>query len=401
MDIEAVPLGDIAPFPGNPRRGDIEAIRKSLRRFGQQRPVLVQRSTRHIVAGNHLYQAMVAENREDASRFATVDVTWTDLSDVEARAYLVADNQLSARGQNDPDALREWLADLFSAGAIDDALGFDSSELDRFLNQVASPGTSPDQAPPTPAKPWVKVGQLIALGRHRLLCGDAREPESYSRLLAGAPVDIVWTDPPYAAGYVGRSKARTELEGDEVDATALDELLETSLTLVLQSLRKGRAIYVHAHPGAQLGVFLDVADRLGFYRQTLTWVKDTFVVARHDYHSRAEPFIYGWRPGAAHYFAGDRTNDTVWEYPRPRSSDLHPTQKPVELVERVLTLSSRRGELVLDPFAGSGTVVVAAERTSRSAAMMELDPAYCQVIVERWQGLTGGTAEVLTEAPAA
>lgn len=397
-----VPIDQVARFPGNPRRGDVEAIARSLRRFGQQRTILVQRSTNLIVAGNHLW---------DAARLLEWDhvaVTWSDLDDTEARAYLVADNQIATRGQNDPEALTAFLRDLADRSAIDEALGFDSEALDRYLNDLGAPEADEVGPKPEPEAVYVQPGQVWRLGAHRLICGDCTQPETYQRLLGDEQVQMVWTDPPYGVGIVGGTPDHLTIANDEPDAVALRALLQASLTLAVGRLEPGRAIYVAGPGGNMSRVFLDVLEGLGVYRQTIVWVKDSLVLGRSDYHWRHEllfaggaperptkrkrakegsPVHYGWRPGAAHFFITDRTLDTVWEIPRPRRSTEHPTMKPSELVERSLIASSRRGDIVLDPFVGSGTTLISCERTHRVARVAEIDPAYAQVVIERWNAL--------------
>ena len=404
-----VPIESISRFPGNPRRGDVEAISRSLRRFGQQRPLLVQRATNYVVAGNHLL---------DAARlmeWTHVAVTYTDLDDTEARAYLLADNQIAARGQNDPEALTAFLRDLEARSAIDDALGFTSEELDRFLVDLTTSGDADEVGPlPEPKDVYVKVGDLWQLGDHLLLVGDATLPESYDRLLGDATVQMVWTDPPYGVGIVGGTPDHLTIMGDEPDVDALRALLEPSMKLMVGRLDPGRSIYVAAPGGSMNRIFLDVLSALGVYRQTIVWAKDTLVLGRSDYHWRHElvhtgtapvekkkrakegsPIHYGWRPGASHFFIMDRTLDTVWDIPRPRRSALHPTVKPFELVERCIIASSRRGDVVLDPFGGSGTTLISCERAERIARLMELDPRYGQVIIERFTTQTGKPATLV------
>lgn len=397
-----VELADVQRFPGNPRRGDVDAIVRSLERFGQQRPILVQRSTGFIVAGNHLYDAAVKAG------WSHIAATLTDLEDTEAKAYLLADNQIAARGQNDPDALRSFLQDLAARSAIDDALGFDSEELDRYLHDLST-ASEADEAPPLPEKAdvYVQPGELWELGLHRLYVGDSTQEASFAALLGSEKVQMVWTDPPYGVGIVGGTPDHLTIANDEPDAVALRALLQASMENSVVRLEPGRAVYVAGPGGAMSRVFIEVLEGLGVYRQTIVWVKDSLVLGRADYHWRHEnvyvglkkkqakegsPIHYGWRPGASHFFVSDRTLDTVWEIPRPRRSALHPTMKPAELVERCIIASSKRGDKVLDPFAGSGTTIVACERSHRVARAIELDPSYAQVCIERWEQYTGGKA---------
>ena len=229
---------------------------------------------------------------------------------------------------------------------------------------------------------------------------------------------MIWTDPPYGVGYVGVGRERPLMEGDDHDETALRALLEPSMALMVDRLDPGRSIYVAGPGGDMARIFVDVLHNLGVYRQTIIWVKDSLVLGRSDYHWRHEhvylgtapapvvkkkrakegsPVHYGWRPGAAHFFITDRTLDTVWEIPRPRKSALHPTMKPFELVERSIVASSRRGDIILDPFGGSGTTLISCERAERKARLMEIDPVYGQVTIERYKEQTGKPALLWTE----
>lgn len=423
-DIRAVPLSDVEPWEGNPRRGNVRAIQKSLRRWGQQRPIVVQRSSGRIVAGNHLWHGMQAENAEAEGaamngltpddpewpdglhQWDTILVAYTDLSDLEARAYLVADNRISELGRNDDDALARWLSALVDDGAVDDALGYASQDIDRLLRSIAESGADLDDAPAVPAAKdvWVRPGQLFAIGRHRLICADSTQPETYERLMAGQTAGLIWTDPPYGVDYEGGTAEHLTIANDAPDEVALRALLDAAFGQSLPHLRPGGALYCAAPGGDRSTVFVAALKALGVYRQTIIWVKDQLVLGRQDYHWRHEPLHlgvkaagregkpvakassnlhYGWRPGAAHYFVNDRTMDTVWEIPRPKASREHPTMKPVDLVERSILASSKRGDIVLDPFAGSGTTLVAAERTARNGYAVELDPRYAQVIIER------------------
>lgn len=447
-DIAEVAFADLIPFPGNPRRGDIMAIRRSLRRFGQQRPVLVQRSTGYIVAGNQLRIAMEAETKAAADlqaqgvapgdeewpagmrEWPTILAAYTDLSDTEARAYVVTDNRMSELGANDPDALGNWLKSLVDDGAWDEAIGYTDHELDKFLQGIAATETTADDVPdiPAPRDIWVQPGQMYAIGKHRILCGDARDAAAYTQLLGpDGQVGMIWTDPPYGVSYqheltpeeaVARHRRKPEPAGqggtilnDDISQSDLRTLLHVSLTTAISRLTPGRALYCAA-PSQHADVFVGVLKELGVYRQTIIWVKDQLVLGRSDYQYRHEPIHlgarqgpfnvkasqsihYGWRPGAAHWFTTDRTLDTVWEIPRPKRSAEHPTMKPVALVERCILASSKRGAIILDPFLGSGTTCVAADRTGRTGYGIELDPAYAQVAIERLQTITGVQARLV------
>jgi DNA modification methylase len=248
----------------------------------------------------------------------------------------------------------------------------------------------------------IKRGDLFSLGDHRLMCGDSTVADDVSRLLDGARADLVWTDPPYGVAYqadlsVEQARAtHRRTDGLEVRNDALTPDGTRALVAAAVSedvLRPGGCFYV-ASPSGDMEIHFRLAlvDAGLPLREAIVWVKDQFVFGRQDYHWRHESILYGWRDGEAHYFAGGRTQDTVWEIARPKRSDDHPTMKPVELVERAVQNSSRPGETVYDPFSGSGTTILACERTGRSARAMEIDPQYVAVAIKRWEQFTGRQA---------
>jgi site-specific DNA-methyltransferase (adenine-specific) len=228
--------------------------------------------------------------------------------------------------------------------------------------------------------------------RHALLCGDATQPAALTALMDSQKADMVWTDPPYGVAYVGKTKDALTIDNDALDEAGLEVLLRSSLVNALAATREGGAWYVAAPAGPLFHIFAAVLRDLGVWRQTLNWVKSTFVIGRSDYHYRHESIFYGWKPGATHYFVDDRTLDTVLEFDKPSKSTEHPTMKPVALVAFCINNSTKHGAMVLDVFAGSGSTLIACEKTGRRAMLIELDPVYCDVIVRRWQNFTGSEA---------
>lgn len=403
------PIGTLRRHPQNPRRHPhLEDLKASLRRWGQLKPVLVQASTGYIVAGNGLHQA-------------ATELGWTELaaiveelSDAEASAYLLADNRLGEMGDYDQDELLRLMQEADAGDGLA-GTGWTVDELERRLRGAKQGRTEADVAPALPEKAtWAEHGQLWQLGPHRIYVGDATERASWTRLMGDEQLDMIWTDPPYGVAYYGKTAEKLTIEGDERGEERLEELLRESFAHALEHLRAGRAVYCASPGGDQAPVFYRVLMEAGVYRQTIIWVKDVFVMGRSDYHWRHEPILqgakppsrrprhkegqpvhYGWKPGAAHLFAGDRTLDTVWEFDRPKASRQHPTMKPVALVERSLLASSKRGALVGDMFLGSGTTIIAAETSRRRCYGMELDPRYAQVAIERWQDFTGQEARLV------
>jgi len=248
---------------------------------------------------------------------------------------------------------------------------------------------------PENADARVKIGDVWQLGNHRLVCGDGTSIDTYEKLLGDEKVDLVWTDPPYGVAYVGKTKDALTIENDTLDAKQLESFLRDAFTAVFASTKPGACWYVASPSGNLFQSFSIPLTELEVWKHTLVWVKDVLVMGRADYHYRHESIFYGWTPGAAHQTPPDRKQDTIWEFPKPRANREHPTMKPVELIVRAINNSSRAKELVLDPFGGSGSTLIAAEQTQRHARLIELDPKYCDVILARWEKLTGKTAELV------
>ena len=370
-----------------------DALRGSLTEVGWVQQVLVNRTTGHLIDGH----ARVEEALTRAE--PTVPVLYIELDEAEEALVLATLDPIGSMASADGARLRDLLADVT----------IDAPGLRQLLADLAGEAppvglTDPDEVPPLPAEPTVRRGELYRLGDHRLLCGDGTESADVARLLDGAAVDCLWTDPPYGVEYqlhmpsvaeaAARHRRRDGLTIANDSAGATRALLVAALRGT--PLRRGAAFYIASPSGDMESVFRAALAEAGLtLRQQLVWVKDAFVMGRQDYHWRHETILYGWADGAAHYFGGGRAQDTVWEIPRPRRSEEHPTMKPVELVARALANSSRAGELVYDPFAGSGTTLIAAEQTGRRCASVELDPRYAQVSIERWQSFSGRTAERL------
>jgi DNA modification methylase len=365
------------------------AVKASLRRHGQYRPVVANRDGT-VLAGNHVLRAACELGWD---RLA---VTFVDLSEEEALRVVLVDNRTSDLAGYDEELLAELLSGLGDLSGT----GFDGQALDELLADVAPPLGEEGELPPPPREPTTELGDVYALGRHLLVCGDARDAAVLERATGGERAAVLWTDPPYGVGYEGKTNARLRLAGDQ--PAGLAELLGAAFGAADGVLAEGAAVYV-AHPAGPLSLvfgaaFVGVGWRL---RQTLVWVKDAFVLGHGDYHFQHEPILYGYRPGGGRRgrghrgWYGDNAQSSVLEVPRPRASREHPTAKPVELVERCLKNSSRAGDVVLDPFAGSGSTLVACDRLRRRARLVELDPGYCDVILARWERLTGTAAEKL------
>jgi DNA modification methylase len=384
MEVTRRLISDLSFDPRNARthsQKNLDAICTSLTKFGQRKPIVIT-TDGFVLAGNGTLEAA------KSLKWDHIDVTVAPADwDMEtARAYALADNRTAELAEWDDTLLAQQLMELHDADIDIEALGFE-------MPQVIAPEPIDEDEVPLEPEAKVKHGDLWQLGEHLLFCGDAIEVGAYERLLGEDQVDLVWTDPPYGVSYVGQGGMT--IENDNLDIGALEEFLRQSFNAIFTYTKPGACWYVAAPSGNLFQAFSIPLSELEVWRHTLVWVKDALVMGRADYHYRHESIFYGWTPGAAHQEPPDRKQDSVWEVPRPRSNKEHPTMKPIELITRAINNSSRANDLVLDPFAGSGSTLIAAEQTRRRARVMEIDPKYCDVIIARYERITGKTAELL------
>lgn len=427
--IRYVPLSQVAEADLNPKDHDLDMVVGSIRRFGFVDGAVHDGRTDQIIAGHGRLAALrrmrdAGENAPegvipgvDGEWLMPVQEGWSSRSDAEALALLVQLNKATEAGGWNPAELEQALAAL---KAEDDELfrasGFVDAELDALRAQLAEEDyqsrdpESLDDAPPPPVHPYSKPGDVWLLGVHRVVCGSATVAGDVDTALHGAPAGMVFTDPPYGVAY--ESKAGRLLNDDLAAEKLRTDLLTPAFAVIREHLAPGGAFYVCSPSGDLETQFrLALRDAGLRMRQQIVWVKDALVLGRQDYHLQHEtihfgwdgdeapvvpPYdvehdtvLYGWRDGAAHQFPGGRKQTSVWQFPRPRRSDLHPTMKPVPLCRRAILNSSQPGQLVLDTFGGSGSTLIACELSARPAALVELDPRFVDVICLRWQQLTG------------
>jgi site-specific DNA-methyltransferase (adenine-specific) len=387
MKIESLAIEALTPDPTNARQHDeknLKAIEGSLTMFGQRKPIVITEAG-VIVAGNGTVAAAknLGWEKIDAVR---VPSDWT--AD-QVKAFALADNRTAELGKWDTKVLNAQLLEFVESELDIEALGF---ELPQVLELETG---EEDELPEPPAVPVTKTGDLWKLGNHYLLCGDGTSVDSFEKLLGEERVDMVWTDPPYGVAYVGKTKDALTIENDTLDASHLESFLRDAFTAIFAFTKPGACWYVTAPSGNLFQAFSIPLTELEVWRHTLVWVKDTLVMGRADYHYRHESIFYGWTPGGPHQTPPDRKQDSVWEIDRPKANREHPTMKPIELITRSINNSSRMNDLVLDAFGGSGSTLIACEQTKRHARLIELDPKYCDVIVTRWENLTGLKAELV------
>lgn len=304
---------------------------------------------------------------------------------VVAHLFALADNRLGEIAEWDDEALSELLAEMKAKGADLATAGFTDDDLARLLAETAGSKGGEDPGPSDPpAEPQSEMGMCYILGVHRLLCGDATLPADYAVLMGADRADLVFTDPPYNVAYEGGTDEALTIENDAMSSKDFRQFLQGAFAGLLGASRPGTGLYV-CHADSEGENFRGALREAGWlFKQCVIWVKDQFVLGRQDYHWQHEPILYGWAPGAAHRWAGDRKQSTVWTFDRPRRNAEHPTMKPVELVEYALGNSSAPGDVVLDAFGGSGSTLIACAKLGRRARLLEIDPRYCDVIRRRW-----------------
>jgi len=390
MKIEMRPIGAVKPYEQNPRVNDqaVDAVAASLREFGWRQPIVVDANGVIIVGHTRLKAAQKLGLTEVPVHVAT------DLTPEKIKAYRLADNRLGELAEWNMDLLQLELKDLQGVNFDLDLLGFGSEEIEKLLGAEASgnPGlTDPDEIPEPPKEPVAQIGDLWELGEHRLLCGSAVSSEDVDRLLNNAIASAVITDPPYGVSYVGKTADALPVHNDGKET--LLPLLTDAFRIAFERCLPGAVWYVSAPAGPQFYDFASVLKSLEIWRQTLVWAKQTLVMGHSDYHYQHEAIFYGWKPGAAHKSPPDRKQTTLWFYDRPTASPDHPTMKPVGLFAKMIENSTVAGDVIYEPFCGSGTTLIAAERLGRRCFGLEISPQYCDVIIRRWAEYTGKQAK--------
>ena len=362
-------ISELKEYEKNPRKNDkaVEAVANSIQSFGFKVPIIIEPDGT-IVAGH---------TRVKASKKLGIDevpcIIASDLSPDQLRAFRIADNKTAELADWDLDLLVEELKGI----EMDmEQFGFD--DLEKLLDRDVLEDEFEEEIPEVA---YSKKGDVFVFGKHRLMCGDSTKSEDVEKLRDGALMDMVFTDPPYNVDYEGQDGMK--IQNDKQSDEDFYNFLLSAFKNMYDSLKPGGPIYV-CHADSEGVNFRNAFKNAGFkLAECLIWVKNSLVLGRQDYHWRHEPILYGWKEGSSHYFINDRSQDTVWEYNKPKVNDLHPTMKPLELVGRAIKNSSKNGDKVLDLFGGSGSTMIAAEQIGRVAYLMELDEKYTDVIVKR------------------
>jgi DNA modification methylase len=410
-------ITELIPYVNNARTHSDEQVLQicsSIKEFGFTNPVLID-GENGIIAG---HGRLMAAKKLGMEEVPTIELS--HLSEAQRKAYILADNKLALNSGWDNDLLAIEFAELGALGFDLELTGFTLDEIDALTPEEIPPGlTDEDAVPELPIEPVTKLGDVWLCGNHRVMCGDSTSVDAVDKLMDGNKADMVWTDPPYNVAIEGIAG---KIMNDDMDNESFKNFLSDVYACYFMTLKAGGVIYV-AHADSERANFTQCYKESGLkLSQVLIWVKQSGTLSRQDFNWQHEPILYGWKEGAAHYFCGDFTRTTIIDDDidlkkmtkpqlqelvnsyrteqkttalrenRPSRSELHPTMKPVNLVQRMIEWSSVQKDVVLDLFGGSGSTLMACVNAGRYARLMELDPKYCDVIVKRWQDFTGQQA---------
>ena len=394
MKITVKKVSELIPYANNSRTHSDEQVAQiaaSIKEFGWTNPILVD-GENGIIAGHGRLQAA---RKLGYTEVPTIELK--DLTEAQRKAYIIADNKLALNAGWDNAALTAEFAQLEELGFDLELTGFSLDEIEALKPIEVTEGlTDEDEAPPVPEEPKTKPGDIYQLGKHRLMCGDSTSIDAVDTLMAGQKADMVFTDPPYGMSYEGgRGKKQFGMiKNDDAQGEDLIALVRDALSTAKASSKDGAASYVcfpwRTYAEFQ-GAMLDCGMQINC---CIVWDKKSVGLGHQDYRPQHE-FIFYSKGGQ---FYGNRSQSDVWYMSRGSTADyVHPTQKPVELIQKAVENSSKKGDVVIDCFGGSGSTLIACEKTGRIARLMELDPKYCDVIVKRWEDFTGKKAVLLTD----
>lgn len=383
---ENVEIEKLIPYKNNARTHSdeqIEKIAKSMKEFGFINPVLVDGNLNVIAGHGRILGAKKLGMKEVPCLFIE------NLTEEQKRAYIIADNRLAEDAGWDKELLKIELEDLKNMNFDITLTGFELEDFDFSMEETEVIEDEFDET--VPEEPTSKKGEIYKLGKHFLMCGDSTDINDVEKLMNGVKADMLLTDPPYNVDYEGGTGLT--IQNDNMDDETFREFLRVSFFNANSVMKEGAVFYIW-HADSEGYNFRGACHDIGWkVRQCLIWCKNTLVMGRQDYHWKHEPCLYGWKEGASHLWASDRKQTTVLEFDRPSVSKEHPTMKPVGLFDYLIKNNTKKDDIVLDLFAGSGTSIIACEQNGRIAYSMELDPKYVDVIISRWEKLTGQQAE--------
>ena len=388
MNIEEIEIEKLIPYHNNPRKDQaVDKVASSINEYGFQQPIVVDKNMVLIVGHTRLMGAKKLGLKK-------VPVTIANLSESKAKAYRIADNRLNEDSAWDFDLLDIEIKNLLDDDYNIDLLGFDSSELDKFLKSNDEYLTDEDEVPEPPKEPKSKLGDVYELGNHRIICGDSTDFNVWQKLLGTVKPHLMVTDPPYGVEY--NPKWRKEAGVKNCENISKGQVLNDNQAdwSCVWSLFQGDVAYVWCADRFSPLVAKSLEDCNFQLRSMIIWAKEQGVIGRGHYHYQHEPCWYCVRKGKTGHWSGDRKQTTLWKINKPNRKDTgHGTQKPVECMQRPIENNSSIGQALIDPFLGSGTTIIACEKTGRQGFGIELNPLYVDVIIERWENFTGKKAK--------
>ena len=385
LQIEYLNIDKLIPYINNPRenKNAVDKVAASIKEFGFKNPIIIDKEN-VIIAG---HTRLLASRKLGIEEVPTIRAE--DLTDKQIKAFRIADNKTSEFAEWDMELLEielEGLDDIFT--------GFDEEEFDDIMG-IDKEVVEDDFDEEPPENPISKRGDIWLLGRHRLMCGDSTREEDVNTLMDGKLADMLLTDPPYNVSYVGKTKDSLTIQNDKMSNDGFRSFLRDAFKAADNVLKQGGVFYIW-HADSEGYNFRGACFDIGWQvRQCLIWNKNSMVMGRQDYHWKHEPCLYGWKDGAGHLWASDRKQTTILNFDRPSRSAEHPTMKPVLLFDYQIKNNTKAEDVVLDTFGGSGTTLIACEQNGRNAYLMELDPKYVDVIINRWEELTGEEAVLI------
>ena len=396
LQVVTWPVERLIPYARNARTHSDEQVAQiaaSIAEFGWTNPILVGPDG-IIIAG---HARLLAARKLGKTEVPVIVLD--HLTESQRRAFVLADNRLALNAGWDEEMLRVEMAALDEDGFNLELVGFTDDEIEDLLREpeeVNAGNTDDDAVPETPETAITVPGDVWILGEHRLLCGDATQMGDVEKVLAGGLADMVFCDPPYNVNYGATMKdklrgKKRKIANDDL-GQGFEQFLRDACVNIL-AVTKG-AVYICMSSSELHTLEKAFREAGGHWSTFVIWAKNTFTMGRSDYQRQYEPILYGWKEGTDHFWCGARDQGDVWFVKKPVANDLHPTMKPVELVERAVGNSSKGRDTVLDPFGGSGTTLIACEKTGRQARLIELEPKYCDVIIRRWQEFTGKEASL-------
>ena len=388
MNIIEKPINEVIPYEKNPRINDnaVPAVMKSIEEFGFKVPIVIDKNGTIVTGHTRLKVA------KKLGMKTVPCIVADDLTPEQIKAFRLADNKVAEAAEWDMELLNKELDGIIDIDMSDFNFG-DITDSPSSEDVVEDDGENIE----LPSEPKTRLGDLWTIGRHKLICGDATSGDVLKRLVGGDKVDMYLTDPPYNVAYEGKTEDKLTIQNDSMEDSAFYQFLVDSFVAADSVMNEGAAFYIW-HADSEGYNFRGACRAVEWeLRECLIWNKNTMVLGRQDYQWKHEPCLYGWKGGAAHNWYSDRKQTTVIDMNKPNRNAEHPTMKPVQLFAYLMENSSKPGDIILDSFCGSGTTLIACEQMGRVARVLELDPKYCDVIVERYINLVGSSDEVSVE----